>query len=96
MNIILHGEVPAGVARLDRMPEGYEVSIAVDPGRFRLGLGGIALSLLHQLVPEAELWAHVQAENAASQALFRRAGYVETGQNGWLKQCGTGSASGLS
>jgi len=96
MNIILHGEVPAGVARLDRMPEGYEVSIAVDPERFRLGLGGIALSLLHQLVPEADLWAHVQAENAASQALFRRAGYGETGQNGWLKQCGTGSARDLS
>ncbi len=94
MNIILHGEVPAGVARLDRMPEGYEVSIAMDPGRFRLGLGGIALTLLHGLVSEADLWAHVQAENLASQALFRRAGYCETELSGWLVQrgCGEGGA----
>lgn len=88
MNIILHGGVPAGVARLDRMPEGYEVSIAMDPGRFRLGLGGIALTLLHGLVSESDLWAHVQAENLASQALFRRAGYGETELSGWLVQRG--------
>lgn len=88
MNLILHGETPAGVARLDRLPEGYEVSIAVDPARFRLGIGAIALTLLHQLVPEADLWAHVQSENIASRTLFQRAGYREAEQSGWLRQRG--------
>ena len=92
MNIILHGEVPAGVARLDRMSEGYEVSIAIDPGRFRLGLGRIALTLLHDLVSESDLWAHVHAENLASQALFRSSGYCDTELSGWLvhRGCGEG------
>ena len=93
MNLILHGESPAGVVRLDRISEGYEVSIAMDPERFRLGIGAIVLSLSHQLVPAVDLWAHVQAENAASRALFRRAGYAETGHIGWLRQCGPAGRS---
>ncbi|HJN60424.1 MAG TPA: UDP-2,4-diacetamido-2,4,6-trideoxy-beta-L-altropyranose hydrolase [Alphaproteobacteria bacterium] len=86
MNLILHGETVAGVARLDRRPEGYEVSIAVDPARFRLGIAGIALALLHQLVPEADLLAHVKSENIASRTLFRRAGYSEAEQGDWLRR----------
>ncbi len=86
MNVIMHGEVPAGVARLDRLSKGYEVSIAVDPSRFRLGIGGIVLALLHQLAPEADLWAHVQAENTASRVLFERAGYREAEKRDWYCQ----------
>ncbi|MDP7642112.1 MAG: hypothetical protein QGI52_06635, partial [Alphaproteobacteria bacterium] len=71
---------------LDRRPEGYEVSIAVDPARFRLGIAGIALALLHQLVPEADLLAHVKSENIASRTLFRRAGYSEAEQGDWLRR----------
>ena len=92
MNLILHGETPAGVARLDRIPQGYEVSIAVDPQRHQLGIGGIALDLLHQLVPEDDLWAHVQRENMASLAMFRRAGYADAEQSGWLWQRGRAGA----
>ena len=88
MNLILLGETPAGVARLDRLPEGYEVSIAVDPAYFRLGIGGITLTLLHQLVPEADLLAHVASDNIASRSLFERAGYSEAEQSGWLRQRG--------
>lgn len=94
MNIILHGGDAAGVARLDRMAEGYEVSIAVDPERYRQGLGAIALTLLQQLAPGADLWAHVQAGNAASRALFQRAGYAETEKSDWFRLCGGGEGAG--
>jgi len=88
MNLILHGEAPAGIVRLDRAAAGYEVSIVIDPERFRLGIGSIALALLHQLLPEEVLWAHVHDENIASRTLFQRAGYADTAQNGWLCQPG--------
>jgi len=86
MNLILHGEAPAGIVRLDRAAVGYEVSIAIDPERFRMGIGSIALALLHQLLPDEDLWAHVHDENVASRTMFRRAGYAETKKNGWLCQ----------
>ena len=88
MNLILHGETPAGFVRLDRAAAGYEVSIAIDPERFRLGIGSIALALLHQLLPDEDLWAHVHDENIASRTLFQRAGYAQTAQKGWLCQPG--------
>ena len=88
MNLILHGEIPAGFVRLDRAAAGYEVSIAIAPEHFRLGIGSIALALLHQLLPDEDLWAHVHDENVASRTLFRRAGYAETEQQGWLCQPG--------
>jgi UDP-2,4-diacetamido-2,4,6-trideoxy-beta-L-altropyranose hydrolase len=86
MNLILHGEAPAGIVRLDRAVVGYEVSIAIDPERFRMAIGSIALALLHQLLPDEDLWAHVHDENVASRTMFRRAGYAETKKNGWLCQ----------
>jgi UDP-2,4-diacetamido-2,4,6-trideoxy-beta-L-altropyranose hydrolase len=88
MNMILHGEEPAGIVRLDRAAAGYEVSIVIDPERFRLGIGSIALALLHQLLPNEDLWAHVHDENIASRTMFQRVGYAETEQMGWFCQPG--------
>ena len=81
-NLILHGDAPAGVLRLDRIdsdqdPDNtYEVSILVAPDRHRLGIGRAALHLVRQLLPEAELRAEVLPGNVASDALFRSAGYI--------------------
>src|SRR5262249_7006465 len=70
-----------GFIRLDRsVAQGrprFEVSIAVDPHRHRNGLGAAALSLARRLAPGAELDATVDERNAASQALFRQAGYSQ-------------------
>ncbi|MEE9209826.1 MAG: GNAT family N-acetyltransferase [Kiloniellales bacterium] len=81
-NLILHGDEPAGVLRLDRIdsdqdPDNtYEVSILVAPDRHRLGIGKAALHLVRQLLPEAELRAEVLPGNVASDTLFRSAGYI--------------------
>ena len=81
-NLILHGDAPAGVLRLDRidgdqdLDNTYEVSILVAPDRHRLGIGRAALHLVRQLLPEAELRAEVLPGNVASDALFRSAGFI--------------------
>ena len=70
---------PTGQVRVQCGPEGPEVSIYVDPARRR---GGIALELLAHaaevasaLWPGSPLLARVKPGNAASLALFARAGY---------------------
>lgn len=75
--LVLHGQAPAGVLRLDRMEvsESYEVSILVDPDKYGLGIATAALSLGRALLPGARLVAEVLPENAASHNLFKRAGY---------------------
>jgi RimJ/RimL family protein N-acetyltransferase len=81
LNIIMHGDAPAGVLRLDSRAEdgAYEISIYVAPDRWRLGIGRVALDLARTLLPEAELWAEVLANNEASHALFGGAGYRAEG-----------------
>lgn len=80
-NLILHGDAPAGVLRLDRVQgsgdgaEAYEVSILVAPEHCRLGIAKGALSLARRLLPGVELQAYVMPDNAASRTLFRKAGY---------------------
>lgn len=81
-NIILHGERPAGVIRMERSDGGarasdatYEISILVAPGRYRLGVGGAALTLATNMLPGARLEAEVLPGNEASSALFRNAGF---------------------
>jgi UDP-2,4-diacetamido-2,4,6-trideoxy-beta-L-altropyranose hydrolase len=71
--------VATGQVRVQRGADGPEVSIFVDPGRRR---SGVALALLAhaasaaaQLWPGAPLLARVKPGNAASLALFARAGY---------------------
>ena len=72
---------------LDREGRGeddsYEVSILVDPGKTRLGIGGAALRLGRRLVPSSILYASVHPENTASQRLFAGEGYVQS-DDGYL------------
>jgi UDP-2,4-diacetamido-2,4,6-trideoxy-beta-L-altropyranose hydrolase len=79
MSLVLHGGEPAGVLRLDRLPAGRgggrEVSILVAPDRRGRGVGAAALALAPRLVPGERLVAEVLPGNAASLALFARAGY---------------------
>jgi UDP-2,4-diacetamido-2,4,6-trideoxy-beta-L-altropyranose hydrolase len=77
--MVLHAGQPAGVLRLDRLPQSSEtwlISIYVAPDRYRLGLAGCALALVHRVRPHAAFVADVLPGNAASHALFRAAGYV--------------------
>ena len=83
LNLIMHGDVPSGVLRLDRMngEDRLEVSLLVAPDRQRLGIGKAALALARAMYPEAAIYADVHPENAASIALFRSAGYEGTGRS---------------
>lgn len=86
INIILHNEKPAGFVRLDPWENGHEVSIAVDPNRYRLGLACIALKLVRELLPESNFWAHIHKDNLASINLFESAGFKHSNKHWWLLQ----------
>ena len=78
--MIMDGNRPSGVLRLDRESPGiFEVSILVDPMRQGRGLGLAALLLARAAKPAALLCAEVLSSNIASQKLFRRAGYLPEG-----------------
>lgn len=85
LNLILCGETPAGVLRLDSAGDvpgaapAFRVSIVIAPDRRGMGIGRAALASARQLVPEAELIAEVLPGNDASHSLFRGAGYVWAG-----------------
>jgi RimJ/RimL family protein N-acetyltransferase len=81
LDMVLHDGAAAGVVRLDRVERpgsdvACEVSIYVAPDIHGRGVGAAALAALRRLVPDAVLIAHVLPENAASQVLFAKAGYV--------------------
>jgi RimJ/RimL family protein N-acetyltransferase len=73
--------VPAGQIRLDRDGASAEVDISVAAGRRGQGVGLSLLTApaLADWPGLARLEAAVRRENAASRALFRRAGFVESG-----------------
>jgi UDP-2,4-diacetamido-2,4,6-trideoxy-beta-L-altropyranose hydrolase len=79
LTVILHDGEPAGVLRFDATAGGLEVSILVAPERYRKGIGRAVLSLPRKLFPDVDLFAEVLPANAASQALFRGAGYRPLG-----------------
>ncbi len=88
LNVILHGDEPAGVLRLDRREtesgpgknnQRWEMSVYVAPERYRLGLGKAALALARAFLPDAVLLAEVLEGNDASHGLFQGAGYERTG-----------------
>ncbi len=90
LNIVEYDGRPAAVVRLDRdtpncaSRPGWEISIYVAPDCYGRGIGGAALALARQLVPEAEFVAEVLPDNAASHALFRKAGYEWRDELYWL------------
>ena len=75
--VILHGCEPSGIVRLDRIDQedAFEVSIYIDPAKYRRGLGRAGLALARALVPGVRLHATMLPENEASHRLFRSAGY---------------------
>lgn len=88
MDIVLYGNEPAGVLRLDRKagePSMFEVSIFTAPAMHRRGIGAAALRLARRLVPDADLLANILPGNVASMKLFENAGFRSIG-NGWFSQ----------
>ena len=72
-----------GFVRLDRCPSDhgavFEVSVAIDPASHGLGFGAAALRLARNFAPGATFDATVFSANAASEALFVKAGYRPVG-----------------
>lgn len=85
-----HDGRPVGTVRFDRDGDGaWEVSITVAPEHRDRGLARRILAAgEHALGDGVSIVANVHRDNAASRALFRKAGYVErSGQDGaflWL------------
>ena len=75
--LVMEGDEPVGVLRLDAIdgPMAREVSIYVAPERHGQGIGAAALKLAHSIYPSWTFHAEALAENRASHALFRSAGY---------------------
>jgi UDP-2,4-diacetamido-2,4,6-trideoxy-beta-L-altropyranose hydrolase len=83
LNIVLHDARPVGAVRLDRevVREGretYEISVYVAPDEQGQGIATGALAAARMLVPEGDIKAVVLPGNRASEALFRKAGYVQS------------------
>lgn len=77
--LIEHGDTDVGVLRLDRhdiQSDTWEVSILVDSGKQRLGIGEAALHLARRFIANSRIDAEVLHDNEASHNLFLRAGYV--------------------
>lgn len=68
--------------RLDRHPEGYEVSICSDPTRRGQGIGKKTLKAAIDFVGTGQLIAEVDERNDISLGLFRSCGFTETGRKG--------------
>jgi UDP-2,4-diacetamido-2,4,6-trideoxy-beta-L-altropyranose hydrolase len=82
--IVEHGGAPAGTLRLDWHEreagvDAYEISVAIAPDRMGQGIGGAALAGARALLPAARFVAAIRPGNAASLALFARAGYGPAG-----------------
>lgn len=81
---------PVGYVRFERREHGWTVSVALAPGTRGKGLGSRLIasgSALFRQQWNEPVTALVKADNAASLAAFRRAGYVDAGersQNGLI------------
>lgn len=88
--MIMHGNAPSGVIRLDPAKDStfgdFIVSIYVSPSKYRLGLGKISVTLLCEMVEGCRLLAQVHEGNAASHALFSSCGFVRVSESYYSKQ----------
>ncbi len=75
--MILYNGEPSGALRLDPVLDGLEVSIHIDPSKYRRGIAKEALALAVRCVPYVTIFAEVLPENEASHALFRACGFVQ-------------------
>jgi UDP-2,4-diacetamido-2,4,6-trideoxy-beta-L-altropyranose hydrolase len=84
--IIIHGDDPAGVIRLDPINAGvYMISIYIAPEKYSLGIGKSALSYVSQLLPDTEFRAEIHEDNHASKALFASMGFTQIGNGEYVK-----------
>jgi UDP-2,4-diacetamido-2,4,6-trideoxy-beta-L-altropyranose hydrolase len=85
-NIVLHGSEPVGVLRFDRIvaANAFEVSILIAAERQGSGIGGCALELGRQLLPNERIVAAIHPDNAASIHMFERAGYRASRPGEWI------------
>jgi RimJ/RimL family protein N-acetyltransferase len=95
------GGEPVGQVRFDRRGERrYEISVALAAEARGRGLSApliaLALERRRESLPDAEVEAHVRAENARSLAAFRRAGFRpagEAGEEGFVVMLSAASSS---
>ncbi len=84
--IILHGDKPSGVIRLDPIgTDAYMVSIYIDPENYGLGIGKSTLSYVIQLLQGSELRAEIHEDNHASMALFASMGFIQVSNGEYVK-----------
>jgi UDP-2,4-diacetamido-2,4,6-trideoxy-beta-L-altropyranose hydrolase len=80
--IIVHGDKPAGVVRLEsgvnQITENahYMVSIYIAPDHYGQGVGTLALEYIDDFFENSELHAEIHKDNVASKALFMKCGYI--------------------
>lgn len=82
--IIVTDDKPSGHIRLNDRGEFFEVSLLVDPAQYGRGLGLAALEALHDLHANVKIRAEILPGNAASVALFQKAGYKHL-QDTWYE-----------
>jgi len=100
--VVTHGGVDVGVLRLDRLEvkktetevQTYEVSIYINPDKYRLGLAHAALAFARAWRQRDVFRAFVMDENISSRALFLAAGYIPDGDQWYIhKPIVTGNVS---
>ena len=80
--IILLGNTPAGMIRLDQLEgkeDAFQVSILIAPEYQGQGVGGATLRVARRLVPHGEFHANIHKNNHSSRKIFSAAGYVPKG-----------------
>lgn len=88
--MIMHGDDPSGVIRLDPLTDGnfneFIISIYVSPAKYRLGLGRASLEMLCEMMSGCRLLAQVHDDNDASHALFTSSGFDKIANTYYSKQ----------
>ncbi len=81
-HIIEHHGEPAGTLRLEKKnntPDTFEVNILIAPNKYSLGIAKAALLAASRLHTYMTMVAEVLPDNAASHALFKKAGFLHEG-----------------
>lgn len=75
--MILHNGELSGALRLDPVMDGLEISIHIDPSKYRRGIAKKALAIAVARAPGVPLFAEILPENTASRALFKSVGFMQ-------------------
>jgi UDP-2,4-diacetamido-2,4,6-trideoxy-beta-L-altropyranose hydrolase len=82
-NIILSGNEPVGVLRLEPRDGGHEVSILISSEFGGRGIASGALRLARHSMPDQPLLAFIKPENVASRTAFAKAGFKPFKSDEW-------------